>query len=260
MTVITLTTDWVLNDYYVGVVKGAILSGNAGVSIVDITHQIYPFNTAQAAFVLKNSFSYFPEGSIHIMAVNKMAAREQPEYVVVKQQGHYFIGANDGTLGLMFDEDDGVVVSIEQFVKAESHIFAALHIFVPVALHLAGGGAMEDLGTVLPSFKRMTPLLAITEESVIAGVVIFVDSYQNAITNIRRDEFEQVQKGRRFEIVVQSNHYKINTISKSYNEVSDGELLAVFNSAGLLEIAINRGSAAELLNLGINSRVRVKFY
>ena len=103
------------------------------------------------------------------------------------------------------------------------------------------------------------PLLASINESVIAGSVIYIDSYQNAITNISRELFEKIGKGRPFEILVQSYHYKINRINKTYNETSDGELLAIFNSVGLLEIAINRGKVAELLNIGLHSNIRVKF-
>jgi S-adenosylmethionine hydrolase len=136
---------------------------------------------------------------------------------------------------------------------------SALYVFAPTAAHLAGGKSLDELGSPLPRLNKQMPLLATISESVIAGSVVYIDSYQNAITNISRELFEKIGKGRPFDILVQSYHYKINRINKTYNETSDGELLAIFNSVGLLEIAINRGNVAELLNIGLHSNIRVKF-
>ena len=97
------------------------------------------------------------------------------------------------------------------------------------------------------------------EDKSITGSIIYIDSFMNAISNITRELFERVRKGREFEIYVQSKHYKITSINNFYHESTVGELLAIFNSAGLLEIAINNGSAARLLNLEINSTIRVEF-
>ena len=101
-------------------------------------------------------------------------------------------------------------------------------------------------------------MLPTIDESTINGSVIYIDSFRNAITNISRELFDQIGKGRPFEIFVQSNHYKINRINKKYSDSSTGEMLALFNSLGLLEIAINSGNAADLLNLSVNSVVRIK--
>ena len=125
---------------------------------------------------------------------------------------------------------------------------------------MAGGNKIEELGIKIQDIERQTPLIPVIDEAIIAGSVIYIDSYNNLITNISKDLFEQVGRRRNFEILVQSNHYKIKKINKSYNETSSGELLALFNSAGLLEIAINKGNIAELLNLGTNANIRIKFF
>jgi len=133
-------------------------------------------------------------------------------------------------------------------------------VFAPAAAFLASGDKIDDLGSPLNDINRQTPLRATYDEAVIVGSVIYIDSYQNVITNISKELFDKVGRNRRFEILVQSNHYRINKINLTYNETSNGELLAIFNSAQLLEIAINKGNIAELLNLSINSNVRIKFF
>ena len=111
----------------------------------------------------------------------------------------------------------------------------------------------------MPVLKQI-PILPTIDETTINGSVVYIDSFRNAITNISRELFDQIRKGRPFDIFIQSNYYKINRLNKNYHDSSTGELLALFNSLGLLEIAINSGNAADLLNLSINSVVRIKFY
>lgn len=258
MSIITLTTDWKFNDYYAGAVKGCILSHSPGTTVIDLNHQIHPFNTAQAAFILKNSFAQFPKGTIHIVDVNSECT-VQSKHIALQAEGHYFIGTDNGGFGLIFNDHIENIVQVEKFVNDDCHTFPALHVFAPAAAFLANGNPINELGARKTEINRQSPMLPTIGESVITGSVVFIDAYQNAITNITRELFEQIGNGRKYEIFVQSNHYKITRINKTYNETSSGELLAIFNSVGLLEIAINKGNAAELLNLGINSNVRVKF-
>lgn len=258
MAIITLTSDWKSDDYYTAAVKGCILTHCSSATIVDINLQVNLFNMAQAAFVLRNSFHHFPQGSIHMVDVNSEPTG-QSTFIAALYQGHYFIGADNGGFGLLFSEPIETVVAIERFTSEDFQTFPALSVFAPSAAFLANGHKINELGTQLKDINRQTPILPTIGDNYIAGSVVYIDSYQNIITNITRELFDQVGKGRRFEILVQSNHYKITRINKTYNETSSGELLAVFNSAGLLEIAINKGNIAELLNLGINSNIRVKF-
>ena len=258
MAIITLTSDWKSDDYYTAAVKGCILTHCSSATIVDINLQVNLFNMAQAAFVLRNSFHHFPKGSIHLVDVNSEPTG-QSTFIAALYQGHYFIGADNGGFGLLFSEPIETVVAIERFTSEDFQTFPALSVFAPSAALLANGHKINELGPQLKDINRQTPILPTIGDNYIAGSVVYIDSYQNIITNISRELFDQVGKGRRFEILVQSNHYKIIRINKTYNETSSGELLAVFNAAGLLEIAINKGNIAELLNLGINSNIRVKF-
>jgi S-adenosylmethionine hydrolase len=264
MAIVTLTTDWRQNDFYVGAVKGTILSLAPDAKVVDLNHQIPPFNISMAAFVVKNSYNYFPEGSIHIIDVSSEPADDQG-FIAIQNNGHYFLCANNGIAGLLFQEEPTTAVSIDKFSTADVQsptsitTFAGITVLAPAAAFLSSGDSIEHLGPQTELIKQV-PLRPAIDDSVISGSIIYIDSYQNTITNITRELFERIGKGRPFEILVQSNYYKIKRINKLYNETTPGELLALFNSLDLLEIAIYRGNAAELLNLSINSTVRIKFF
>ena len=250
MAIITLTTDWNFQDYYLGAVKGSILSMMADVNVIDINHQIPPFNTTVASFILKNSFHYFPAGTVHIVDVNS-DTKDDVNYVAVEYEGHYFIGYDNGGLSLIFQNTPSKTISIEIFSSSKNRSFQALNIFVPAAIHLCSGKPIEDLGSQLTNLKTKTQLLPTIDDALITGTVLYFDSYQNAITNITKDLFEKIGKGRTFEIFIQSNRNIIRKISKSYQEVDAGELLAIFNVADLLEIAVQKGNVSDLLHLSI---------
>ncbi len=258
MAIITLTTDWKFDDFYTGAVKGMIYSNCTDAKIVDINLQINPFNIVQGTLILQQSFQYFPKGTIHIFDVNSVVSNETG-YAVIKYLDHYFIGANNGSLGLIITGEPQAAFKIEMFRNDDCLTFPALHIFAPAAAFLANGNKIEDIGIVIHDIERQTPFRPVINDDTIVGSVICIDSYNNLITNISKDLFNQVGSGRSFEIIIKSNHYKIKKINDTYNETSVGELLAVFNSASLLEIAINMGNIAELLNIGINSNIRVRF-
>ena len=258
MHIITLTSDWNENDYYVASIKGKLLSGCPEVTIVDISHRVKPFNTAQAAFVVRNSYPNFPENTIHIIAVNS-EPENGGQWLAARINRQYFLCADNGLLGLMGDPEPEVVVRLTDDGDEEPLTFVARHLFARAACALARGVPIGELGTRIADYNRQTPLRPTLEDHTITGSVIYVDSYKNAITNISRELFDRIGNGREFRIFVQSKHYVINRINRRYNESPPGELLAVFNTAGLLEIAIRNGNAAGLLKLNTNSTIRVEF-
>ncbi len=258
MAIVTIISDWNKNDYYLASLKGRILCSCPDTKIIDITHQITPFNSAQAAFVLRNCFRHFPEDTVHLICVNVESTKDK-HHVAVKALNHYFIGCNNGIFGLLFDEDPEEAVILDKH-QLQSESFPELTIFADCACNILKKVKLQQIGTPVKSLLKQIPMLPTIDESVINGSVIYIDSYRNAITNITKELFDKIGNGRRFEMYIQSNYYKINRINKKYNESSTGEMLALFNSSGLLEIAINSGNAADLLNLGINSTVRIKFY
>jgi S-adenosylmethionine hydrolase len=256
MSIVTLTTDWNKDDYYIGALKGKILSQCPRVHIIDITHQVPPFNISHAAFILRNSYHNFPAGTIHIIGVNTEGSRENP-FLLLEYKKHYFIGTDNGIFGLMFGEKPDRIIALN--APRELHSFSSFNVFADAACRLSSGEKPESLGKAAGEFSQRIPIRAAIEKNVLTGSVIYIDSFRNAITNISKDLFERVGEDRDFEIYVRSNHYVIRKINRYYHETPPGEILAIFNSVGLMEIAINKGNAADLLGLSTNSSVRVKF-
>jgi S-adenosylmethionine hydrolase len=259
MSVITLTSDWNNQDFYVAAVKGTIFSQNPGVQVIDISHNIRTFNTTQAAFVIRNSYKNFPEGSIHLIFVNSEAEDSDSWLIVKSEDGHYFMGNDNGIFSLILGGKSESIVKLSSPKPEINASFSSLKIFTEAASKIINGTNIEELGSRINEYKEKIPLRATIEENAITGSVIYIDSYENVITNISRDLFERIAKGRKFNIYVQSKHYKISLLSEKYHEVPSGELLALFNSINLLEIAINNGNVAQLLNLDLSSTIRIEF-
>ncbi len=256
MPIITLTSDWNPNDFYVGMIKGKILSTTPGAVIVDISHQIPFFNITQAAFVIRNSYFHFPAGSIHLICMNTEPEADQ-KILAIKYDGHYFIGTDNGIFGLLFKTEPEIITEIQ----AENPEYEGIiNTFVKTAGSLLAGADIANLGKPAERYQKQIPLRAVIEESVINGSVIYIDSYQNAFTNITRELFNRIGMGRHFEILLASNYYRIDKIHWRYSDVPAGEIVLLFNSLDLLEIAINKGHALALLNLSLGSVIRVKFY
>jgi S-adenosyl-L-methionine hydrolase (adenosine-forming) len=258
MPIITLTSDWKENDFYVASLKGKLLTACPEAQIIDINHRIKTFNISQAAFVVRNSYPHFPEKTIHIIAVNSEPAIGGGLLAALKDR-HYFLCSDNGILGLLGGPEPEEVVNITENFKEDPNTFVSFSVFARIASELYGGTPLSELGTPTKSYNIQTPLRATIEDGTIVGSVIYIDSFQNAITNISQELFNRIGNGKKFEIYVQSKHNMINRISTSYNDTEPGDLLAIFNSSGLLEIAIGNGNAAGLLRLNTNSTIRVEF-
>lgn len=256
MPIITLTTDWNKSDYYIGSVKGKILSHDPTIQIIDISHQVQPFNVMQAAFIVRNCCYDFPKGTIHIIGINAALNSKKP-LLIIEKDGHYFLAADNGIAGLIGgDKPDNVFL-----VESKKAInFMSLDVFIETAIFIIKGEPFKNFSKKTDEYEKIIPLRPVIEQNLINGSVIYIDSFSNAITNITHETFKKVGQGKSFEIYIQSNHYKIDRINKTYSDSISGELLAIFNSIGLLEIAINHGNAADLLNLTKNSAIRIKFY
>ena len=257
MAIITLTSDWGIKDHYVGAVKGTILRQLPDATIVDITHTVPPFDLNQAAFIIRNFYKNFPEGSIHILAVNTEASIRHP-HTLVKYEGHWFIGADNGIFSLIFDEKPELIIDLDVFQDSDYFTFPTRDVFVKVACHIAGGKPPEKLGHVKEAVLQKIAFRPVIQGDLIKGQVIYVDNYENAFTNITESLFKAATKGRKFTITFRSASYRITRISKSYQDVPEGEMLALFSSSGHLEIAMNKGNAASLLGLNIDQAVNVE--
>ena len=266
MPIITLTTDLGLKDHYVASVKGAILSQIPDINIVDITHNIDAFNISQTAYVIRNCYKNFPAGSIHILGVDAELSIDN-SHLAVFAGGHYFIGTDNGTFPLLFDElkaEKIVQLNISQ--NTDSLTFPIKDVFVIAACHIARGGTLEIIGKEIASFKEIkSELNPVTEHDIntnndiIKGAVVYIDTYGNATTNISKDLFEQVRKGRDFVILFGREDERISKLREKYKDANKGEKLAIFSVNGMLEIAQNKGRATDLLGLKIHDYVRIEF-
>ena len=276
MAIITLTTDFGMKAHFVGAVKGALYSEIPEVTIVDISHNISPFNVMEAAYVIQNAFKSFPKGTIHVIGVDSELNPEN-KHLAMQLDGHYFVCANNGILSMICNEmnpDQIVEINIHDKILGS---FPVLDVFVKVAAHIARGGTLDVIGKTIPSvkpIKNITPFVS-QDSSQLIGHVIFIDRYDNVITNIKKSFFETLQKGRRFEI--SARNHKFNTIRKRYSDIVDfniplpkrndeGRGLVVFNSSEYLEIAMYKsnkasvGGASTLMGLEMMDSVTVTFF
>ncbi|MEO9953084.1 SAM-dependent chlorinase/fluorinase [Nonlabens sp.] len=275
MPIITLTTDFGWKDPYVGAVKGAIYKEIENVNIVDISHEVSPFNIAEAAYIIKNAYHSFPDGTIHIIGVDAEHTVENI-HIAVLLNGHYFICADNGVLALIMNKlhpEKLVEINIHDRISSN---FTTLNAFVSTACHIARGGTLEVIGKPISRIRALsgvTPKIS-ENKNVIHGQVIYIDNYGNSVSNITEDIFNEVGKGRKFEISARNEHF--NKIFKKYSDIVnfddeqkkrdvDGKGLVIFNSAGYLELATYKsnpltvGSASTLFGLQINAPVIITF-
>lgn len=258
MSIITLTTDLGLKDYYVASVKGAILSQCPEAVIVDISHQVSKFDILQAAFILGNSYRDFPDGTIHIIGVMTDKTKENPHVAIFCDQ-QYFIGNDNGIFPLMLNNRPEKIVEIEISRDKNSISFPVKDIFVNAACHLCKGENIETLGKERNQLYQRTGFNPIVNENAVRATVIYIDDFGNAFVNISEQLFNEAGKGRKFSISFRGGGYTIKKISRNYYNVPPGEMMAFFSAIGFLEIAINTGNASELLGLKVNDIVLVDF-
>ncbi len=258
MPIITLTTDLGYKDFYQSALKGSILCLLPNANLIDITHDITAFNIPQAAFVLKNAYPYFPKGSVHLIGIDSVF-NEDTRYLALKYKGHYFVGSDNGIFSLLFDELPDEIVELNIMQDLKFLHFPLTDIFAKAASHLAKGGKLKEIGIPVSKLEEKVHLQPVIERDMIRGSVIYIDSFQNAITNITKDLFSKIQRNRDFTLFFRKNE-SISQLSWHYNEVPEGEKLCLFGISNHLEIAINKGNASGLLGLHLGDIVRIEFY
>ncbi|MFM7565528.1 MAG: S-adenosyl-l-methionine hydroxide adenosyltransferase family protein [Flavobacteriales bacterium] len=279
MQIITLTTDVGLKDFYVAAVKGTLFTKLKNVQIVDVSHEIKPFDVAEAAYQLRNCFDAFPEGTLHLVGVDsepvfsssldanfEFITKSLPMVVVFKKQ---FIVVNDnGFIGTFLGEDEAdALYRYDQIEIPKDHwTFMMKTCFIDIATRLVSGHELSSFCTETSSYKKAFMQNPTIEYNLIQGNVIHIDTYGNIITNILRSDFERFGSETPFKISYQKRAYDIDVISNAYSEVPVGERVAIFNHNNRLEIAINRGAnkgnggADQLFGVRLGEVVRVTFY
>ncbi|NQT52999.1 SAM-dependent chlorinase/fluorinase [bacterium] len=257
---ITLLSDFGSTDPYVGATRGAALSVNPDVQLVDISHDVPPHDIADAGYVLAGAFRYFPAGTVHVAIVDPGVGSER-RILAAEFGGHILMAPDNGLLSVVFrGEEPGRTISVsnaDYFRHPVSMTFHGRDVFAPVAAHLTLGVPLEAMGPPVDDWKRVDVAMPAIEPGTVAGVVVHVDRFGNLVTNISREDIETLGTpcGDGLHVYIASE--EISGVQRTYAEVSVGDLLAVIGSGGLLEISANLGSAADVLGVGRRTPVRV---
>ncbi|GAB1405832.1 MAG: SAM-dependent chlorinase/fluorinase [Lentimicrobiaceae bacterium] len=257
-SIITLTTDWGPRDHYAGIVKGMLHSRLTDVSIVDITHQVEPFNVKQASFILRNVFPYFPKGTVHIVGINTEESEQTP-HIAIEYKGQFFIGADNGIFTLLFDEKPDAVVELTIPQESGFYIFSTRDRFVKAAVHLCNGGEIGQLGHTRDKLTTLISLQTQKNGNRLIGRVLYIDHYENVLLNITKHEFEEFGRKRRFNLNIRGKQHAVKQLYEAYSDVIPGEIVLLFSITGHLEIGINKGNASSLLGLSIDDMVVLEF-
>ena len=256
MPLITLTSDIGMQDFMPGAIKGRLLQVNSQLNIIDISHLLSPFNYPQAAYVCRNAIRNFPAGSFHLVLVNLFD--EKPEHLLLIEHNGHFIGcADNGLITMILEETPQKVVALALEQSQQKNTLYCVSVFAKAINAIISGKTIEQVGDPGVSIRVKNPLRPLLGADWIEGQIIFIDNFENVIVNIHQDEFEEQRKGRKFSIIFKRDEV-IDKISDSYADVPEGEKLAHFNSAGYLEIALNKGNAAGLLGLQGYSETQLK--
>lgn len=275
MSIITLTTDYGNKDYSVSELKAKIYNEISDVRIVDISHNISPFNLTEAAYIIKSAYRHFPKDSIHIIGIESELTPENA-HVAMKFDDNYFIGADNGVLSMIIDDfkaDSIVEINIH---KNYNNAITANDVFVKIATHISRDGKLEVIGKKIDSIKEIKDIKPVVsnDNNQIIGSVIYIDNYGNVVTNITQKIFNEISKSRPF--TINARNVKFNKIFNNYSDAidysipkekreEDGKKLALFNTLGYLELSIYKsnpstvGSASTLFGLGYRDPISIHF-
>lgn len=247
MPLLTLTSDFGMQDYLVGAVKGHLLQLNPAFTLVDISHSISPFNYPQAAYICRNTIKQFPSHTFHLLLINLF--EKKPEQLLLAwHREQYILCADNGLLTMILEEKPEMIIGLPLDPKAIKNTLYLTRVMGEAIQQIHTGASMQDIGMPDVPFIEKNHLRPLFGQDWMEGQIIFIDHFENIVVNITRDQFEEHRKGRRFRIVFKRNEV-IDKIAETYADVPEGEKLALFNAAGYLEIAINKGNAAGLFGL-----------
>ena len=275
MSIITLTTDYGNKDYSVSELKAKIYNEITDVRIVDISHNISPFNLTEAAYIIKSAYRHFPKGSIHIIGIESDLTPENA-HIAMKFDDNYFIGADNGVFSMIigdFKADSMVEINIH---KNYNNTITANDVFVKIATHISRDGKLEVIGKKIDSIKEIKDIKPVvsSDNNQIIGSVIYIDNYGNVVTNITQNIFDKIAKSRPFTIY--ARNVKFDKIFNNYSDAidysipkdkreEDGKKIALYNNLGYLELSIYKsnpstvGSASTLFGLGYRDQISVHF-
>lgn len=257
--IVTLTTDFGLNDHFVGTIKGVILKIVPDVEIVDICHTVQAFDILDGALALAHSYAYYPSGTVHLVVVDPgVGSGRRP--IIASTEEHNFVAPDNGVLSLMYAREERLsvrhITAEHYFLQPLSTTFHGRDIFAPIAAYLAKGVDQEKFGDEITDYVRFNaPKPKAVDAKTLRGVVLRVDRFGNLITNFTPPDIPVLFQENipPFKIVVGKK--EISSMRPNYAEGAPGEVFGILGSMGYLEIAANRGAAAQLLGVGKGAEV-----
>ena len=255
--IITLTTDFGIKDHYVGAMKAVLLSISENARLVDISHQIPPQDIMAGAWVVRNSAMLFPPDSVHLVVVDP-GVGTQRKPIAIRIEDQYFVGPDNGIFSLIADQYEykGVELTNSRYWrKKPSNTFHGRDIFAPVAAHIANGVPLSELGEPIEKLETYRWAVPISDKDGVQGWVVHIDHFGNLITNIPESMIRSAGDGSDLKIYVGNTIF--DTIVDTFGDVPDGEPAAYVGSSGVLEIAINKGDAREMLGVEKGAQVSI---
>jgi len=258
--IVTLTTDFGLSDHFVGVMKGVILRICPNAELVDVTHEISPFAIMEAAFVLAETYRWFPKKTVHLAVVDPgVGLSRRP--IIAEAAGQYFVAPDNGTLSLVFAREGRKVRAVtaeRHFLKPVSGTFHGRDVFAPTAAHLAKGAPPARFGKLIDDYNQKEfGKPSRTGKRTWSGCILKIDRFGNVITNFHIAEFPVVQT-RPF--VMNVGQRAVSALARTFGERSFGEVFLVVGSSGYLEAASNQASAAQLAGVVSGAPVELTIY
>jgi S-adenosyl-L-methionine hydrolase (adenosine-forming) len=255
--IITLTTDYGTNDHLVGTLKGVILKINPDVTIVDISHDVTPYDLLDGALAIGSSYSYFPARTIHVVVVDPGVGTERRPLLVTGET-QYFVAPDNGVLSLVYEREENVLVrhaNVEHYyLHPVSKTFHGRDVFAPIAAWLAKGSQANSMGDEITDYKKFAMPKPKVTEGTAKGVVLRVDSFGNIITNFRTEDLPAaaVENGT---VQFQVGTHTVTKLVDTFAQGNPGEAFAYIGSTGFVEIGINRGNAAKSMGIGRGTQV-----
>ncbi|HVB87256.1 MAG TPA: SAM-dependent chlorinase/fluorinase [Candidatus Dormibacteraeota bacterium] len=258
--IITLTTDFGTGDYFVGAMKGVILSINPDVTIVDITHNVLPHDVLDGALTIGNAYKYFPPKTIHVVVVDPGVGTTRRPLLVAGDQ-HYFIGPDNGVFSSVYDQTEALhvwnVISEHYFRQPVSNTFHGRDIFAPVAAWLTKSWQTSAFGEVITDFVRFGLPKPKVNGNIVKGVVLRVDHFGNLITNLTPADVPALAEAEG-KFTIKAGNGQITKMVPTFSQAAPGEAVGVIGSTGHIEIAVNKGSASKALGAARGAEVTVE--
>ncbi|MBK7040312.1 MAG: SAM-dependent chlorinase/fluorinase [Bacteroidetes bacterium] len=243
MYLLTLTSDFGLQNHYVASVKGKILFHMPQVNIIDISHQIVSYNLQQAAYIFKSAYLHFPPGTIHFV-LNDLHANAGNQLLYVFENGQHIFCADNGFLTLLFDDKPAQLFLLNDEVTHYDYL-QVVELFIQNAELILQGGRPNASIVSVNQIVVKRPAFPFESNNTLEVQVLYIDHFGNIILNVTRSYFLEIAKNRPFKILFMRDE-ELSVISNQYSDVPVNEKLCLFNTAGYLEIAINKGNAASL--------------